>query len=116
MRQKLCIYVSALVIAAISLTSVGQDKTKPLSKEAARWEHRITGRIMSIKGPQLALETRDKRSVRVDAGEAIKAKRINPYRQGTLITVYGAYNREGTLQAQSIQRAKSLPSAWPPDR
>lgn len=116
-RFRICACVIAIVVVGLSL-AFGEEKntTAALSKEAAIWAHRITGKIVSIKDGQLQLETREKRSVQVDASEAIKNKRVNQYSQGSLVTIYGAYGANNILHAQSIQRAKNLPSAWPEDR
>jgi hypothetical protein len=102
----------------LSLAGSGQTQktTAALHNEAASWEHRITGRIVSFKRDQLQVETREKRHVQVDASEAIKNKRVNALSNGSLITVFGAYDAKGVLHAQSIQRAKNLPSAWAADR
>jgi hypothetical protein len=102
----------------LSLAASGQTReTKaPLSQEAARWEHRITGKIVSLKRDQLEVETHEKRRMQVDASEAVKNKRANALSIGSLITVFGAYDAKGVLHAQSVQRAKKLPSAWPADR
>ena len=111
---------ASLVIPLVFLSLAGSGQTRgttaPVSPEAARWEHRITGKIVSLKRDQLQVETREKRHVPVDASEAIKNKRVNALSNGSRITVFGAYDAKGVLHAQSIQRAKNLPSAWPADR
>jgi hypothetical protein len=113
-----CAWVLIATIAAADFPAFGQQKEPPapLSQDAAQWEHRITGKIVSINKDQLQVETREKRNVEIDASEAIKNFRVNSYSTGSLITVYGAYDAKGVLHAQSIQRAKNLPSAWPADR
>jgi hypothetical protein len=111
---KICTYI--LTAAALCQAGIGADKPAPLSKEAAMWAHRISGKIITIKGSQLQVETREKHTVSVDASAAVKNRRVNPYLQGSMATIYGTYDARGVLHAQSIQRAKNLPSSWPPDR
>ncbi|HKW17350.1 MAG TPA: hypothetical protein VJO35_07590 [Terriglobales bacterium] len=110
---------ACIIVAFVALNlAFGQEKntSTPLSKEAAVWAHRVTGKIVSMKNGQLQVETREKRTIHVDASEAIKSKRVNEYSQGSLVTIYGAFGANGVLRAQSIQRAKNLPSSWPEDR
>jgi len=118
LRFQTWVWVLAIAMMCLNLAGFSQNehKTASLSKEAARWENRITGKIVSIKDGQLQVETRGKHDLQIDASQAIKSKRVNAYSQGSLITVFGAYDAKGVLHAQSIQRAKNLPSAWPPDR
>jgi hypothetical protein len=98
------------------LAGASADKPVPPSKEAAMWAHRISGKIISIKKMQLQVETRERQNVSVDASAAFKSRRVNAYLQGSMVTIYGTYGAKGVLHAQSIQRAKNLPSSWPPDR
>jgi hypothetical protein len=92
-----------------------QGTPSSTNADASAWEHRVTGKVLSAKGPLLQVETREKRQVKMDATEAIKSQRAYSYNPGIFITVYGAYDAKGVLHAQSIQRAKNLPAAWPPD-
>jgi hypothetical protein len=118
LRLRSCTWIFLVAVTSLNPAAFGQNKgtTASLSKEAARWEHRVSGKVISVKDTQLQLETREKRSLQIDAGAAIKSNRVNNYYRGGLITVYGAYDAKGVLHAQSIQRAKNLPSAWPVDR
>jgi hypothetical protein len=119
MLPRLWVCASVIAVAFISVGSAsGQVKgtNNALDNDAAIWAHRITGEVVSMKDGQLQVKTRDKRIVRVDASEAIRNKRVNVYLQGSRVTIYGAYDANGTLHAQSIQRAKKLPSAWAQDR
>lgn len=116
-RTWICACVIAVaVISANSASGQTKSANNAPSDAAAIWAHRITGKVVSLKDGKLQVETRDKRTVQVDASEAIRSKRVNVYSQGSRVTIYGAYDADGILHAQSIQRAKNLPSAWPQDR
>jgi len=106
-------------LASVSLVAFAQQKqagVPPPGKEASAWEHRVTGKVLSAKDVRLQVEIRENHSVQIDATEAIKNHRAHSYAPGTMITVYGAYDVKGVFHAQSIQRAKTLSSAWPEDR
>lgn len=80
------------------------------------FEHRLSGRIVSLKGTTLEVETRDKRTVLVDAAPAIQSHRAYVLAVGGLVTAFGSYDQKGVLHAKGISRAKRLPVAWPEDR
>jgi hypothetical protein len=80
------------------------------------WEHRLSGKILNLKGSTVEIETRDKRTVEVDAAPAIKSHRAYVLAVGGLITAFGSYDAKGVLHAKGISRAKRLPVAWPEDR
>ncbi len=78
--------------------------------------NRLTGRVLSVDGSRVLLEARDQRSVQVDTAEAARNHLMMFFKPGSLITVYGTYNAEGVLRAQSVQRAKRGMVAWSADR
>jgi hypothetical protein len=80
------------------------------------WEHRLSGKVLSLKGTMVEIETRDKRTVAVDAAPAIDSHRAYVFAVGALITAFGSYDQNGVLHAQGVVRAKRLPVAWPEDR
>ena len=86
------------------------------SRDAGQKTHQIWGTIQAIKGTQITLETRDKRTVEVDAAPAIKNFRSSVLTVGGTVMVQGAYDAKGVLHAESIQRAKASPATWPADR
>lgn len=109
------ILASVLICAAVA---VGQEaKGAPAaSNSSGVWEHQLSGKISRVQGSQLQIETRDKRLVEIDAETAIKSRRTNVLSVGGLITAVGAYDSKGVFHAQTIQRAKNSPTAWPADR
>jgi hypothetical protein len=101
-------------VAAGDSSSTGPAESEDAA--AFAWDHRVTGKIVSIEGHILLLETRDKRTVSVDATPAINRHfSYMALRVGGPITAFGAYDSKGVLQAQAILRAKNYPS-WPVDR
>lgn len=80
------------------------------------WEHRLSGKIVSLEGTMIEVETRDKRTVKVDVAPAIKSHRAYVLKVGGLITAFGSYDQKGVLHAKGVSRAKRLPVAWPQDR
>jgi hypothetical protein len=115
-----CIFTMILA----SASSRGAEASGPQPQGAAAasndnagiWEHQLSGRILSAKGSQLEVETRDKRSVEVDAATAINSHRTNVLSAGGFITAVGAYDAKGVFHAQTIQRAKNSTKTWPADR
>jgi hypothetical protein len=116
--------ITAAVFLMFGVTSLtahafGQGPTSahpPINSAGDAWGHGVTGKVLNVKGSLLQVETRDKRTVNVDAAPAIKSHRVNALVPGAYITAWGAYDSKSVLQAQTIQRAKRSPAAWPPDR
>jgi hypothetical protein len=111
-----CIF--ALVLGSAPLLASGQQLrgTAATNDNARIWEHQLSGKIRSVKGFQLEVETRDKRNVEINAETAIKNRRTNAIFAGSFITAAGAYDDKGIFRAQSIHRAKNSSKAWPTDR
>ena len=107
---------AAAALHSLTLAQNKQPSNGSTYTDPSAWEHRISGKVISAKGSLFQVETREQKRVDMDATEAIKSHRIYGYSSGTFVTVYGAYDAKGVLHAQSIQRAKRLPSAWPADR
>jgi hypothetical protein len=80
------------------------------------WEHRLSGKVVSLKGTMVEIETRDKRTVAVDAAPAFDSHRAYVVAVGAPITAFGSYDSKGVLHAKGVARAKRLPIAWPEDR
>lgn len=78
--------------------------------------HQIFGIIRAMRGSQLTIETRDKRTVAVDATVAVKTYHSSHLAVGGAVIVQGTYDAKGVLHAEAIQRAKSSQATWPPDR
>lgn len=79
------------------------------------YEHRMSGRILSLRGTTIEIETRDKRTVQVDVAPAIKSHRAYVLVVGGPVTAFGSYDQKGVLHAKGVSRAKRLPAAWPQD-
>jgi hypothetical protein len=73
----------------------------------------IHGKILSISGSQLMVQTRKGERVQVNATAAIRAQRCVPLVVGHAIDARGAYDAKRVLQAQIILRAKDSPATWP---
>jgi hypothetical protein len=101
---------------AVAAESSTRGAQTPTDNAAGIWEHQLTGRILSVNGKRLQIETRDKRTVEVDATPAVQSQRTSVLAAHGLITVVGAYDATGVLHAQTIQRAKNATTAWPADR
>lgn len=114
-----CIFTVILASAssrgAVASGPPPQGAAAATNDNAGIWEHQLTGRIRTVKGSQLEVETRDKRSVEVDAATAINSRRTNVLSAGGFITAVGAYDAKGVFHAQTIQRAKNSSKAWPAD-
>jgi hypothetical protein len=113
-----------IVLTSLSsgATPAAADNVQAASQRALEetavfsWEHRLSGKILSLKGTMVQVETRDKRTVEVDAEPAIKSHRAYVLAVGGLITAFGSYDQAGVLHANGVSRAKRLPVAWPEDR
>lgn len=114
-----CIFAVILASAssrvAVASGQQPQGAAAATNDNAGIWEHQLTGKIRSVKGSQLEVETREKRPVEVDAETAIKSRRSNALSVGAFITAVGAYDAKGVFHAQTIQRAKNSSKAWPAD-
>jgi len=76
--------------------------------------HRITGNKVSVADSKIVLSTRSGTQVIVNATEAINSGYFSV--SGNTLTAVGQYSADGTLFAQAINRAKTDPALWLPDR
>jgi hypothetical protein len=118
---RVCVLTIVLASPSIRATAAAADNVQVSQagfEETAvfSWEHRLSGKVVGLKGTMVEIETRDKRSVEVDAAPAIKSHRAYVLEVGGLITAFGSYDQKGVLHAKGISRAKRLPVAWPEDR
>ncbi|HWX79424.1 MAG TPA: hypothetical protein VNZ02_05020 [Steroidobacteraceae bacterium] len=116
-----CVLTIVLVCLSSHPTAARADNvqtSQPALEQTAAfsWEHRLSGKVVSLKGTMLEIETRDKRTVAVDAAPAIDSHRAYVLAVGALITAFGSYDQKGVLHAKGVTRAKRLPAAWPEDR
>jgi hypothetical protein len=79
-------------------------------------EHDIYGTVSSVEGQRMTLQTRMGKSINVDARAAIQAGLYIPPVASQAVEVRGTYGSDGTLNAQTVLRAKTLSALWPPDR
>ncbi len=122
--RTLCGYPLLALLAAASLLAcapAGVAAATPANKAAPSESSsatlsRITGRVLSLDGSRVLLEARDQRTVQVDTAEAARNHLLRPFKPGSVITVYGTWNAQGVLLAQSVQRAKSGVVSWSADR
>jgi hypothetical protein len=105
-----------MVSMAIWGTGALAASPQPAAKSTGQTPHQVYGTIRAIKGAILTLETREKRSVEVDAAKAVKSYRSSVLNVGGTVIVEGPYDAKGVLQAETIQRAKASPATWPADR
>ncbi len=78
--------------------------------------HSLFGVIRSLSGPQLTLQLRTGRTVRVDATTALQQHESAVLIVLRAVQVRGAYDAAGVFHAQTILRAKASPSLWQLDR
>jgi outer membrane protein assembly factor BamB len=79
-------------------------------------EHQVSGTVLKVDGSRLTIQTRDKKTVEVDATEA---KRLYRYSAGIAagrnVVAGGSYDAHRVLQAVFVFQAKPSPETWPPD-
>ena len=78
--------------------------------------HAICGIVHQVNGAKFALETRDGKTVHVDASAAVKAERTVPLHEGLAVSAEGTLDKKGVLQAEIVNRVKPARAMWPPDR
>lgn len=105
-----------MVSMAIWGTRVLPAAPQPAAKITDQTPHQVYGTIRAIKGGMLTLETREKRTVEVDAAPAVKSYRSSVLNVGGTVIIEGQYDVKGVLHAETIQRAKTSPATWPADR
>jgi hypothetical protein len=89
----------------------------PAARSAEQKDTReIYGKIQSIKGTLVTLQTRTGTLVQVDVKPAVAAQRSVPLIVGRAIAVKGKDDKAGVLHAEILQRAKDSSILWPADR
>ncbi|HLJ27648.1 MAG TPA: DUF5666 domain-containing protein [Candidatus Angelobacter sp.] len=78
-------------------------------------QHEIFGTISSVNGSQVTVQTRTGSLLQVDASLAIQNDQCIGLEVGAAVDVQGTFDANGTLLANSIQRAKDSPALWPSD-
>ena len=79
-------------------------------------EHQIAGTVRQIDGIRFSIETRDGKTVTVEAGKAQTSLRLPVLKVGNRVVVAGPYDANGVLQAELVWRTNAAPVALPPDR
>jgi hypothetical protein len=98
---------------AAKQTAKKESATKAREEKASR---EIYGKIQSIKGTMITLQTRTGRVVQVDAKPAMEAQRSAPLVVGRAVAVKGTVDKAGIFHAETLQRAKDSSILWPADR
>jgi len=78
--------------------------------------NQLYGTAQAVNGASLSLKTRNGAMVAVDMSLAAQTHKSAVVRVGRTLLVQGRYGADGTLHADSIQRAKGSPKSWGPDR
>jgi hypothetical protein len=92
-------------------------KKESAAKSAQQGTNReIYGKIQSVKGTIVTLQTRSGALVQVDAKPAIAAERSVTLIVGHAIDVKGTVDKAGVFHAEILQKAKDSPTIWPADR
>ena len=100
---------------AMAQASAGESAKKDHAPEQGATRE-IYGKIQSIKGTIVTLQTRSGSLVQVDAKPAIAAEHSVTLLVGRAIDVKGMVDKAGVLHAESLQKAKDSPNIWPADR
>jgi hypothetical protein len=86
------------------------------AQPAAVQRHAVSGIIHKVDGAKFALETRDGKTMQVDAASAIKAERTVALHEGLAVSAEGTVDKAGVLHAELISRIKSARAMWAEDR
>lgn len=98
---------------AAKQTAKKESAKKSTEEKAAR---EIYGKIQSLKGTMVMLQTRTGSLVQVDTKPAMEAQRSAPLVVGRAIGVKGTVDKAGILHAEILQRVKDSSILWPADR
>jgi hypothetical protein len=120
---RICLIVLAVVASGNSFAAPQAPATKGTAKQESATKsggqkvtREIYGKIQTIKGTLVTLQTRTGSLVQVDAKEAMEAQRSAPLVVGRAIAVKGTIDKAGVLHAEILQRAKDSSTLWPADR
>lgn len=73
------------------------------------------GKIVSVDGARITIETRTRQVITVDATDAVRAHMSVPFVVGHAVGAKGISDAKNILHAQVILRAKASPELWPAD-
>lgn len=111
-----CMFLLAIAASAnyvCMADAQGETRTKANEQRPTR---EVYGKIESIRGSLLTLRTRTGDIVKVNAKPAMEAYRSVPLVVGRAIIVKGGQDKQGVVQAETIQRAKESSAVWRADR
>lgn len=80
------------------------------------WEHRIYGTVRSVDGTRIALETREHKTVQINAAKAQESHRLQEIGKDDGVMAAGSYDGDGVLQAEALHRVKRQAATWPADK
>jgi len=122
-KIRICVLVMAMITGGTCFVraqapGAGEAaKREGATKSAEQGPTReIYGKIQSIKGTMVTLQTRSGALVQVDAKPAVTAERSVNLLVGHAISVKGTVDKAGVLHAEILQKAKDSPTIWPADR
>ena len=103
----------ALPIARAAPPAGAASPPQAARQEAA--QHVVFGKLRSIAGSMMSIETRSKTVIQVDTKPAADSQRMNVPPIGRAVRVNGSYDAKGVLHADTVQRAKDSEQLWPAD-
>jgi hypothetical protein len=101
-------------VFAVSPALAGGTKKETAAEPAVTRE--VYGKIQSVKGTMVTIQTRTGATVRVETKPAIEADRNVTPIVGHAINVKGTMDKAGVMHADTVQKAKDSPAIWPADR
>jgi hypothetical protein len=104
---------SAIAQQSNELRRVSRANTQDNSKNSA---HEIYGKILSVDGSRITIETRTRQVLKVDATDAVRTHMSVPLVVGHAIGAKGTSDAKSVLHAQLILRAKDSLDMWPADQ
>jgi hypothetical protein len=118
--QTLTIFGDTAISALKPTASVAKITLLPRpSASPDSHRHVVSGNLVAVSGSTLTLETREGKTVKIDASQALKNRKVGtPLKVGIPLTVLGSsLSAVGALEATAIMRAKgSSGQGWPLDR
>ncbi len=102
---------------ALSLALVATGPVAAATIPAANAaQHEVYGVVRRVDGERFVMQRRDGRPMSVDASAAWRAHQSVVPVVGNAVLVRGTVMRNGTLNAQTVLRAKDSPALWLDDR
>jgi hypothetical protein len=89
----------------------------PIATPTQNSPHRISGKLLAVNGSTLTLQTRNGKSVKIEASQAIQNEEVESMIVGEAYTALASsLTAVGALQATTIVRAKGFSGKlWDPD-